>query len=200
MTNQELNALKAGAFFQATNPTFGTGIVSHLVTSYDATKPLLVIRNISAPAAGLKGPDVIPHYIRLICTATGSASTSSHIALVLDTIDRYTSGGTALTLACTHSAMDPLTDPPQTAQIASLRFGVVTAPAASANVRQLGRAVVKVAAAPCWTVGDEIIINLGPVAVAGRNTTHSLLLYMWNPGNTTTAPSFEVEVGGWMQM
>ena len=84
--------------------------------------------------------------------------------------------------------------------------------------------------APCWTVGDEVLItfgdpthssqagfnssgpslaasatqsiqtvsiqrNVGPVILQGQN--HCLLVHLWNTGNATTAPSWEVELGWW---
>jgi hypothetical protein len=39
-------------------------------------------------------------------------------------------------------------------------------------------------------------VGVGPV-VLGPGNNHSLLVHMWNPGNATTAPSWEVEVGWW---
>mgnify|MGYP001569415108 CR=1 FL=1 len=205
-----ISTLKAGGYYLGTNPTWGTGLAASIVTAYDATKPLVVIRNTSAPAAGATAQDLIPLWIRLICTAAGSSSTASDLALVLDPSNRYTSGGTSLVMAQTNSAIGETFG-------GTVHVGVIVAPAVGASVRYIGRAKVKTQASPCWALGDQVLITFGevvapfaappngtatiivpvqfpPVVIAGRNTTHSLLLHMWNTDNATTAPSFEVEV------
>lgn len=201
------NLCSEGTYFRATNPTFGTGIAMSIQTTWSATKPLLVIRNTSGSATGAT---LYLDYIRLICTAAGSSTTSSDLGMEIEAANRYTSGGTQLTPACANTGFT-------TSTIADLRFGVVTAASAGSN-RQIGRMTIKTQASPCWIVGDNVFINFGsnsgglgalsgaaanlltmdcgPVAL-GPNTNHSFLLHMWNTSNASTAPSWEVEVGWW---
>jgi hypothetical protein len=200
--------LEEGSYFRACNPTMGTGIAMGIQTSFsDTANVLLLMRNSSATKM------VIPHYIRLVCTAAGATTTSSHLAIVLDTGNRYTSGGTDLLASAFTSNSGEATS----SVLDQCRFGIVTAAAAVAK-RIVSRAVLKTQAAPCWTVGDELRINFslngdsdpgttsgsaalsisknfGMVALAGQN--HCLLLHMWNVANATTAPSWEVETAWW---
>jgi hypothetical protein len=198
-----------GTYFRATNATFGAGgIAMGIQTTFsDTANVLFLMRNSSATKR------VIPHYIRLICTATGSTTTSSNIAIVTDTANRYSSGGTDLTTAIVNAD----TGTANTSVVDSLRYNC-TAAAVSAK-RQVARAVLKTQALPCWALGDELVIsfgdpalsgghglisgsaasatvkNVGPVVLAGAN--HCMLVHMWNPANATTAPSWEFELAWW---
>jgi hypothetical protein len=196
-----------GSYFRATTPTFGTGIAMGIQTAWSATANVLaLIRNTAAAS----GPTIYMDYIKLICTAAGLTTTASDLGLIIDTANRYSAGGTLLTNVNANSGS-------VVASIADIRFGIVTALAAVAP-RQLSRDRIKTQAAPCWVIGDEVVINfgandtfggltsgaagsifpvgVGPVAL-GPGGNHSLLVHMWNPGNATTAPSWEVEMGWW---
>lgn len=196
-----------GSYFRATNTTIGTGIAMGIQTAFSATaNVLLVMRNSSATVK------IIPHYLRLINTAAGSTTTSSRMAVVLDTANRYSSGGTDLsgTIVNANSSKSP------TSVVDVLRYNCTAAAAVAA--RTVANLQLKTQAAPCWTVGDEVRINfsptgdadpgalsgaasinitknLGPVILEGQN--HSLLFHMWNPANATTAPSWELEFAWW---
>jgi hypothetical protein len=197
-------SVEQGTYNKVVNATYGTGIAMGIVTSFADTTPTMIIKNTSATKK------IIPHYIRLICTVAGATTTSSRVALVLDTANRYSSGGTDLTANIVNAATNA-----GNSSIADVKFGAITATAASAK-RQVCNLQIKTQAAPCWVVGDELTIkfgdapdsttlngaatvnitkNVGPVVLAGSN--HSLLVHMWNPANATTAPSWEVEAGWW---
>lgn len=204
--NELIAWAQEGTYFKATNPSLGTGIAMGIQTTFSATaNVLLAMRSSSATRA------VIPHYIRLICTAAGATTTSSRLAITTDNVNRYTSGGTDLTgqIVNANTGLGP------TSVIDVLRFGIITSPAAVAQ-RIMANVVLKTQAAPCWTVGDQvkimfsddgdaqplngaaavnIVANVGPVILAGAN--HTMLLHMWNPANATTAPSWELEMAWW---
>lgn len=206
--NELLAWAEEGTYFRATNATLGTGIAMGIQTAWSATaNALLVMRSSSASKS------IIPHYIRLINTVAGASTTSSRLAIALDVANRYNSGGTDLTgqIVNANSGLGP------TSIVDVLRFGAVTAAAASA-ARYVSNMSLKAQAAPCWTVGDEVRIqfapfgdadpgalsgaaalsivkNVGPVVLRGQN--HCLLLHMWNPANATTAPSWEIEMAWW---
>lgn len=204
--NEEIFWAEQGVYKKVCNPAFGTGIAMGIQTSFsDTANVLMLMRNGSATKK------VIPHYIRLICTAAGASSTSAHLGIVLDNANRYSSGGTDLVSSIVNANSGQV---PGTA-VDVLRFGAITANAAVAK-RQISRAVMKTQAAPCWTVGDEVKIlfgsdadmgnvsgsaavkiacNVGPVVLEGQN--HCLLIHLWNPANATTAPSFELEAAWW---
>lgn len=209
ISRQELLAwAEQGQYFRAVNGTLGTGIAAAITTSFSATAALLAMVNGSSA-----GVWVIPHYIRLICTAAGASSTSSRLAVALDTANRYSSGGTDLTtqIVNSNSALSPAS------VVTPLRAGAVVAAAAVA-ARYVANMGLKTQASPCWTVGDEVTLNflpsssaggipisgsaaqqiikdIGPVILGGQN--HSLLLHMWNPANATTPPSWELELAWW---
>jgi hypothetical protein len=207
-------------YFKATNTTFGTGITMGIQATFsDTANVLMLMRNGSATKK------IIPHYIRLICTVAGASTTNSRMAVVVDTVNRYSSGGTNLftNIVNANSATAATTE------VDVLRFAAITAGAAVAK-RQLATFALKNQAAPCWTIGDEVLItfgdpacgtqmgftssgpslaasgtqsiqtvaitkNVGPLILQGQN--HCLLLHMWNTANATTAPSWEVEMAWW---
>jgi len=188
--------------FRVTNPTPGTGIAQSIVTAFAAVSPLVTLFN--GNAAG--GASIYPDYIKLICAAAGASSTSGQLAAVLDTVDRYTSGGSLLTPVNANMKST-------VASGAVVHFGAIVAAAATA-ARLTGRDTIKTQAAPCWVVGDEIFIKFGntdntfgPTNGAAPNLypapcgqvvvapQSSLLVYLWNPANAATPPSWELEMG-----
>lgn len=198
-------ACEQGLYRKAMNATPGTGIAMGIQTAFsDTANVLAILRNTSTTKK------IIPHYIRLIVTAAGATTTSSRLALVTDAINRYSSGGTDLNAQIVNANSGGANT-----TIADLKFGALTAAAASAK-RQIANLALKVQAAPCWTVGDELVLrfgegvdsqtlngaatvcitkHVGPCVLEGVN--HSLLLHMWNVANATTPPSWEVEAAWW---
>lgn len=194
--------------YRVTNPTFGTGIAQSIVTGFVATSPLLTVFN--SDSAG--GVSVHLDYIKLINSVAGASSTSSQMGMVLDTVDRFTSGGSRLTT--TPGAVQPNSALSVTAK-ARIDFGVIVAAAATA-ARQISRDMVKTQASPCWTVGDEVYVkfdtlDFSPALTSGAGTAifgvpsgpvviapgHTFLLYLWNVANAVTAPSWEIEMAWW---
>jgi len=206
--NELLAWCEEAAYYKATNPTMGTGLAMGIQTTFsDTANVLAIMRNGSASKL------IIPHYLRLTCTGAGATTTSSHIAIITDTANRWSSGGTDLTAEVKNARSDQA---PASA-VDVLRFGAITALAQSAK-RQLIRAPLKTQAAPCWVVGDEVVIcfsametftnglksgaaasvfvvSAGPLILGGQN--HCVLFHMWNPANATTAPSWECEFAWW---
>lgn len=196
-----------GTYFKAFNPTLGTGIAMGIQTSLsDTANVLAVLRNTST--AG--GKRVFLDYIKLINTAAGASTTSAHVAIAIDDGDRFSSGGTALTIVNANQATT-------TSPVSLVNFGAVTATAASGTRRYVSHSLLKVQAAPCWTVGDTVYLQfasgdhfgtgtidgaaakflphqMGPVEIDGGD---SILVHMWNVANATTPPSWEVEIGWW---
>lgn len=205
--NELLAWAEEGSYFKALgSATPLTGIAQAVTTAFSATAVPLVLVNGSSTAR------IIPHYIRLTCTAAGTTTTSSAYALSIDSTNRYASGGTDLTgfIANSNSGLGPASG------VSVLRFGTVTASAAGGTTRYMSQGQLKVQAAPCWTVGDEVrfmfgddadmglisgtgparfVANLGPVILGGQN--HSLLLHLWNVANATTAPSWAFQMAWW---
>lgn len=199
-----------GAYFRAlASATPGAGIAQAITTAFSATAVPLVMVNGSANVS------IIPHYIRLVNTAAGASTTSSLMALSIDTANRYSSGGTDLSslIFNSNSALGPAS------AVSVLRFGTVTASAAGGGTRYVTNASLKVQAAPCWVVGDQVMIAFGdpsqagamgllsgaaagsilqvtgPVVLGAQNA--SLILHLWNVANATTAPSWALEMAWW---
>lgn len=149
LTSKGVLAAIEGSHFIARNPTPGTGIVGHAApTTLDDTKPLLVIKNNAAVSSGI---NIILDYIRLRLTTAGTASTNVRFDIKTDTINRYTSGGTALSPVNvnTNSVI---------ASNALVYYGAITAPAVGSNVRVMDgiefRPVIGV-------VGDHYTLTFG---------------------------------------
>ena len=198
-------ALEGAHYFRATNATMGTGVAMGIVNAYSATASVLFVMENSGART------VIPHYIRLINTAAGASTTSSHCAIAVDRIARYASGGTDLTARIAHANSGVVA----TSSVDVLRYNC-TAAAAGTDNRIVGRAALKTQASTCWVVGDEvfmvwgeepvggtlsgtgpqrIIVPFAPIALGGAD--HSLCVHMWNVANATTAPSWEFEMAWW---
>lgn len=200
-----------GSYFKATNATFGTGIGQGIQTSFSATaNVLLMMRN------GSRMVKVIPHYIRLINTVAGASTTTSRLAIGIDSMpNRYASGGTDLRtqMYCTNSRFK------RNSALTLLRAACTGT--ASTSIRYTSSVLLKTGVAPCWTVGDEVKIyfgcnhlidqpvnhvssgtvatsiqkNVGRVVLDGSN--HTMSVHLWNVANATTAPSWEFEIAWW---
>jgi hypothetical protein len=191
-----------GNYFRAGSPTPGTGIAMGIQTSFsDTANVLALLYN-----GGAKR--VVMDFLKLICTAAGTTTTSSHVAIKIDNKDRYTSGGDDITPAQPDGGVQP-------SSITKCRFGIIVANAVGVP-RIVGRDAVKVVAAPCWAVNDQVMITFGTMgqqsggiaaATAGKipialgpaiiRPGWSLLVHLWNIANATTAPSWEFELGYW---
>jgi hypothetical protein len=202
-----------GTYFRATNnATPGTAVtLTGAPTAFsDTASVMLLLRNSSSTKR------VIPHYIRLICTAAPTGTPPSlQMALVTDTADRYSAvagGGADITSRIVNAD----TGTANTSVVDRLVVGA-TASAASAK-RIVSRGALKTQASTCVVAGDEFVVafadpamsgghgltsgtgpagyvkNVGPVVLAGAN--HCLLLHLWASG-VTNFPGFEVEVAWW---
>lgn len=201
-------AAEEGQVFVATNPTMGTGLAgAAATTAFSATAALCILR--STASAG--GKSILPVSIRMVNTAAGTGGVSAHVALVIDTINRYSSGGALLVPSSTRNDDAP-------ASICSPYFGALVA-AAATNQRILGRTVLKTQVAPCWTIGDEVHITFGcwgsngnpgggpiagttPVSIAKQMAPiavtpgGSMVMHVWQPSQSAAA-SWEVEIVWW---
>lgn len=196
-----------GSYFRAIgSATPMAGTAQAITTSFSATAVPFVMVNGSSTVR------IIPHYITLICTAAGASTTSSQLAVSIDSANRYASGGTDISslIVNSNTALGP------TSAVTRLRIGAVTASAAGGGTRYVHNSQLKVQAAPCWTVGDTVKLmfggdadtgvtsgaatiaiakNIGPVVLGGQDS--SLILHLWNTANATTAPSWAWEIAWW---
>ena len=134
VTGKELFFADEGSQFVAVNPTMGTGIVGHAAaTTFDEAKALLVIYNGNTAASGIR---VYPQSILLDVTVVGVGHTRDQFSFTLDTGNRVSSAGTALTKA--NLNMDS-----GVTSGAIVTFGAVVTTAATTSRRLLGNYVVR---------------------------------------------------------
>ena len=145
LTARDTQLASTGVCFVAVNPTAGTGIVGPVSTTFDETKALLTVYN--------GGSSVIyPLSLQLYVTVIGTGGTRCDFTHTIDTGNRYSSGGTALTKSNTN--MDSTTT-----SGAIVTFGALTTTAASGSRRLLGNHQLREAAIE--VVGDMYEFNFG---------------------------------------
>ena len=195
-----------GCYFATTNPTPATALATGVNASFDVTKGLFVLYN---GATATEGTRVFPDYLKIIPTVAPASGTSFHYAVYLDSTNRYTSGGTAMTSK--NANMDSSTSPSATLYAAS-GGTVITVATASSNARLVGRTVLR-GAIP--VINDELILQFGgtelsgatPVSTIGRVVCNappvaippggSMVVIFWSPSNAVTGLSYEFEMGHW---
>lgn len=188
-----------GSCFVATNPTPGTALAFAVNATYDATKSLIAIRNLDSVGSRR----VYLDYIKLIPTVAPASATSAHFALWLDSGNKYTSGGTAITPVNVNA--DDTAQSVSSVILASGGATLVTTAAARLVARGVLRSVIP-------AVHDELVIAAGADAgaatssatAAGRNVSvvpsvvippqGCLLVNVWFPSNAVTGLSYEAEV------
>ncbi len=118
--------------FVATNPTPGTGIASKAdATSRSATTGLMNIFN-GAKTDGTEPYTIMPVMLRLTAKAANTSAADFRLSLYLDNINRYSSGGSAITEVSPRiSAVSGFTAPTSKATI---HFGALTLNAAGSEV------------------------------------------------------------------
>lgn len=179
--------------FQTATPGTPYNMGGATQTAFVATTPTVSIYN--SAAAG--GKSLYLDFISISFATAGVAGTRIEGALVTDTVDRYSSGGTALVGYNVNSGSTIATG-------ATVYAGAVTAAAATA-AKYVGRFTLSTAipaigetyriefAAPNSAGHTSKIARVAPIVVP---PTDSLLLYLWSPSQST-APTVEVSVGLW---
>jgi hypothetical protein len=138
-----------GSYFTATNATLGTALSGTAApTAFSATVALLSLYNNNTVASGKR---IYLDWIQLEVRAAGTNGTSFQFAQSIDSGNRFSSGGTAITPVNVNMDSTASTN-------AVLNFGALTATAASASVRRAKhgqiRSVIKV-------IGDVYLFTFG---------------------------------------
>jgi len=207
-----------GSYFITNNAQ--TGLATALLgTAFSATalSPTLIVQNTDSPG----GRRIYLDYVDLVTTAAGAAAsglTFIAMAITLDSILRYVSGGTNLTT----NIVSPNQDMSTAKSVAQLYFGTLTAAAASSAVRTVcGQRTLRptASATAADVIGEEKLLNFGgveggmfatyatltvinssvkslPAIIVGPG--QSMVLHLWSPGGAlTTGISIAPEVGWW---
>jgi hypothetical protein len=204
--NSYYGLVEEGSIFSAINPTISTGIAASIQTTFSATNGLLSLRN----NAGANGVRIQPMSLRIIPTVLPASTTRVECAIAIDSIVRYSSGGTQIT-ALPNVNMDSART-----SAAVLHFGALTLAAASANVRYISRfqlsSVIPIlfeeyyilfgclggdAGTLGGTTARRVTVSAPPVCL-GPNANHTMTLHMWVPGNAATAGQYEFELN-WIE-
>lgn len=196
----EQQQVDEGALFSAVNPTPGTGIAQTIQASFLATNGILTLRNNAASA----NKRIYPKLLRLINTVVGTSTTRSECLISVDSITRYSSGGSAITPLANRNMGDA------TASEAVVHFGALTLAAESGAVRRISRFQLRAAIMVQfeeWAIrfgageGDPQTIGGATALAISKNVPaialgqgHSMQVHLWNPANVTTAPSWELEL------
>ncbi len=138
-----------GTYFVATNATLGTALTGTAApTAFSATVALMSLYNSSAVGSG---KSIHLDWLLLSPKAAGTNGTNFSYAMSGDRINRYSSGGTAITPVNPNMGSDATS-------IATMYAGAITAASASAAVRRLNhgilRTVIKV-------IGDQYLFRFG---------------------------------------
>lgn len=130
VSSKEWIAADEGTYFFAQNPTPGTGIIGPVSTTFDETKAVLAVYN------GGSTKRIYLQFLRLYITTAGSSDTRVQFTHAVDTGNRYSSGGSTLTV------VNPNMDS-NTVSLATVKFGAITTTAASGSRRLLGTTVFR---------------------------------------------------------
>lgn len=199
-----------GSYWTANNAQ--AGIAPTYGTAFAAANPFLTVYNGNAPG----GLSAFIDYLALVAIAAGTcATTAGYIAAasVLDTGNRYSSGGTPLTPVNSNPLVSPSSG-------LTINAGAITATAATGNARtQVGVRNLRpgVSTTVINVVGDENLLNFGSVEGATGSITvananimpqafppvvippgYTWLFYLWFPVmSTPAAATFAPELGLW---
>ena len=143
-----------GQYYNATNPTPGTGVVSLAApTAFTDIKPYILFNN----ADPVK--NVTIDYLRLQCTVAGTNGTAIHWAHKIDgsNASRYTSGGSVITPVNAYQGAGSNSS-------AIIYCGAIVAVASSASSRLLGHGNIRVVKP---VIGDTYLFNFNGDMGAG---------------------------------
>lgn len=139
----------------------GTGVVagSFVTVFSDTAKLSLSLRN--NEVAG--GKTYILDFVKARVIVAPTNCTSVEARAEVDTINRYTSGGTALVVY----KGNPSASAP--ASLATVFSGDITAPAAGSARQHVGQSLVKKVAAPCLVVGETFLFTFNGAGASSPN-------------------------------
>jgi len=200
MTGSDIGLADAGAYYTAINPTSGTGIVGPVSVTLSEILALMTIFNSGSLDLHLR-------YLRLRTAVVGTTGAGVRFVQAIDQGNRFTSGGTPLTVNNTRMG-----SPNQSG--ATVNFGALVTTAASVNRRLLATTLYKPtievvediyqfswgSAAqledPCSLINNtttlsHVTFSFAPVVIGPGN---SFVLHQWRAA-ITVGITFEVELG-----
>jgi hypothetical protein len=203
ITGSDMGLADQGVFFTAVAPTPGTGIVGPVATTLVTTTPLLSIYNSGQL-------NIYPKFLRLHVSVVGTTGAIVQFTQVVDSGNRYASGGSILTPHNTAFGSNG----PVGKTSAIINFGAITAGAATGSAATLHHTKYRSA---IEVVDDVYQFSWGsatqledPMSLVNNTTTLanvsynyapivigpgcSFLLYQWR-ASITVGITFDVELG-----
>lgn len=171
-----------GSYWTASTATPGTGITLSVATgtTFSDTQGLICINNTDSSTGTNRS--IYLDFITLICTTAPTGTTAHFVA---HRIDAQTRGTNGTQLGATGTAPKPINSGfggNSVGQAFALGASAVSV-AATANVRNVGRNVLRAASTPSYIVGDHVTIKFGSAEMAaggvniGATTASGLTLY-----------------------
>ncbi len=145
ITGRDTPIADSANYYMAVTPTPGTGIVTGNPTTLVSTTPALVVFN-----GGLLNVYLL--WLRISSTVVGGGAATKNFTHSVDQGNRFSSGGTALTINNTNMLANAKSSVQAT-------WGAITATTATANERKLGNDWFRVALAD--VVGDVYEFQYG---------------------------------------
>ena len=196
------NLADEGSYFTAITPTPGTGIVDGVVTTFVETTPSILIYN------GTSNKRLFLDFIRLTVTVAPVGGTRVRFTSTIDDGNRYTSGGTALTINNVNM------DSAVSSSGVSIYKGAITATAASGSRRVIADTIYRwgtigiVGDVYEQVFGEPSTGTITPVATVST-FSKGLPPVVLGPGDSfvqvqweasqSTAPTTAVEMGFWLR-
>lgn len=198
VSNKEFGCVDEGSYFMALTPTPGTGIIGTVsIAAITDVSPTMVIYN------GHATKMLYPQFLNLHETVVSTTGARVQFTFYVDNINRYTSGGTALTINNANSGSSLTSG-------AVINVGAIVSPAASAKklvdhvvfrgtidvVEDQYEMVFGSAGAGLSTGSRAATVSdfsksLPPIALAPG---HSLVMHQW-AGSQVNAPTYEYRFG-----
>lgn len=99
LSGKELFQAAEGSYFTACSPTPGTGVIGHAApTTFDEAKPYLLVYN------GHATKSLYPQFLQLNETVASVGGVRVQLTMTIDSGNRYSSAGTAMTVNNTNMA------------------------------------------------------------------------------------------------
>lgn len=203
-----------GSYFAVTNPTPGTAIAGALSASFSDTIPWFLLNNIDQPG-NPNSKRVYIDYLKLIVTVAPATATTVNVAAKTDTLRAITTNN------FTSFAPQNVNRDSAVGSISTFlgqSSATASAVAASTSGARLVQRSMIAGVIPIvndvfvWKYGGEDMAavqgltaarasmparwvdHAAPVIIGPQQT---LSVYLWFPGNATTALSYEFEAGWW---
>lgn len=156
-----------GSYWIASTATPGTGIVLSVATgtTFADTQALIVLNNNDTTTASAIGKTIYLDFITIVCTTTPTGTTVDYVAHRIDSAVRGTAG-TKLGANSTDAKPSNMAFSGTSVGSAYALGASAVSVAASSNVRNVGRNVIRSASTPSWVIGDHVTIKFGSAEMA----------------------------------